>query len=257
VSSAHTDTPTDRPRQPRPPDRRPAGEGRLALALAGVTKRYPTGKLALRDVDLVIPDGDFVFLVGPSGAGKSTLLKLLIREELPTSGVVMVQGRDLARMRRRDVPKMRRKIGIVFQDYKLLPHLSVRDNVAFALEVTGTPSRKIGPSVDRVLRLVGLAGQASNLPHELSGGEQQRTAIARALVHDPRLFIADEPTGNLDPLISWEIIQLLLRISEMGVTVLMATHNADVVTALRKRVVALEDGRIVRDELGAGYHRED
>jgi cell division transport system ATP-binding protein len=155
------------------------------------------------------------------------------------------------------VPKIRRRIGIVFQDFKLLPNKSVRDNVAFALEVTGTPRSRIGPSVDRVLRVVGLSGQADQRPAELSGGEQQRTAIARALVHDPHLFIADEPTGNLDPLISWEIIQLLLRINEMGVTVLMATHNAEVVTALRKRVVGLEDGRVVRDEVGAAYHRED
>jgi len=145
----------------------------------------------------------------------------------------------------------------VFQDFKLLPNKSVRDNVAFALEVTGTPRSRIAPAVDRVLRVVGLAAQADQRPAELSGGEQQRTAIARALVHDPRLFIADEPTGNLDPLISWEIIQLLLRINEMGVTVLMATHNAEVVTALRKRVVGLEDGRVVRDETGAAYHRED
>jgi cell division transport system ATP-binding protein len=229
----------------------------VALALRGVSKTYPSGKVALRDVDLVIPQGDFVFLVGPSGAGKSTLIKLLIREELPTGGKVMVGGRDLARMRRRDVPKLRRRIGTVFQDYKLLPNRSVRGNVAFALEVTGTPRRRIDPDVDRVLKLVGLSARADHLPGELSGGEQQRTAIARALVHDPRLFIADEPTGNLDPLISWEIIQLLLRINQMGVTVLMATHNAEVVTALRKRVVALEEGRVVRDEVGATYHRED
>ncbi len=152
---------------------------------------------------------------------------------------------------------MRRKIGIVFQDYKLLTGKSVRDNVAFALEVTGTPHGRIRPAVDRVLQVVGLAAQADQYPNQLSGGEQQRTAIARALVHEPRLIIADEPTGNLDPLISWEIIQLLLRINEMGVTVLMATHNAEVVTALRKRVVGLEDGRVVRDEAGGAYHRED
>ena len=152
---------------------------------------------------------------------------------------------------------MRRKIGIIFQDFKLLPTKTVWENVAFALEVTGTPRRKIAPAVDRVVALVGLSAQARQLPSQLSGGEQQRTAIARALVHDPRLIIADEPTGNLDPLISWEILQLLLRINELGVTVLMATHNAEIVTALRKRVVALEDGRIIRDEEAAAYHRED
>jgi cell division transport system ATP-binding protein len=230
---------------------------RAVLVLHDVTKEYPNGKVALRDVDLVIPEGDFVFLVGPSGAGKSTLIKLLIRDELATRGEVVLDGQDLARLPRRQVPRMRRKIGIVFQDFKLLPRKSVWENVAFALEVTGTPGRRVRPAVDRVLALVGLTAQAKQHPHQLSGGEQQRTAIARALVHDPRLIIADEPTGNLDPLISWEIIQLLLRINELGVTVLMATHNADVVTALRKRVVALEEGRIIRDEVGGTYHRSD
>jgi cell division transport system ATP-binding protein len=152
---------------------------------------------------------------------------------------------------------VRRKIGIVFQDFKLLPRKTVRENIGFALEVTGTSRRKIRPAVDRVLALVGLTQQAEQYPNQLSGGEQQRTAIARALVHDPRIVIADEPTGNLDPLISWEILQLLLRINELGVTVLMATHDADVVTALRKRVVALEEGRVIRDEVGGGYHRTD
>ncbi|MGZ6340774.1 MAG: cell division ATP-binding protein FtsE [Candidatus Limnocylindrales bacterium] len=241
-------------------DRTPPSAGspeRVLLALHDVTKAFPNGKIALRDVELSVPEGDFVFLVGPSGAGKTTLIKLLIRDELATSGQVVLDGQDLARLPRRQVPGVRRKVGIVFQDFKLLPTKSVWENVAFALEVTGTPGRRIGPAVDRVLRLVGLAAQARQLPTQLSGGEQQRTAIARALVHDPRLIIADEPTGNLDPLISWEILQLLLRINEMGVTVLMATHNAEVVTALRKRVVALEDGRVVRDEVGGAYRRED
>jgi cell division transport system ATP-binding protein len=229
---------------------------RVVVAMQGVTKSYPNGRVALRGVDLVIPEGDFVFLVGPSGAGKSTVIKLLIRDELATKGAVLLDGRDLGKLKRRDVPKIRRKIGIVFQDFKLLPNKSVRDNVAFALEVIGTPRREITSAVDRAVRVVGLTGQADQLPSQLSGGEQQRTAIARALVHNPRLFIADEPTGNLDPLISWEIIQLLLRINEMGVTVLMATHNAEVVTAVRKRVVALEDGRIVRDQIAAAYERE-
>jgi len=230
---------------------------RSVLVLHDVTKTYPNGKTALRDVDLVIPEGDFVFLVGPSGAGKSTLIKLLIRDEVATTGQVVLDGQNLAKLSRRTVPKVRRKIGIVFQDFKLLPTKSVWENVAFALEVTGTPRRKIRPAVDRVLALVGLTAQREQLPSTLSGGEQQRTAIARALVHDPRLIIADEPTGNLDPLISWEIIQLLLRINELGVTVMMATHDADVVTALRKRVVALEEGRIIRDEVGGAYHRAD
>jgi cell division transport system ATP-binding protein len=230
---------------------------RPVLLLHDVTKRYPNGKTALQNVDLVIPEGDFVFLVGPSGAGKSTLIKLIIRDEVASGGAVILDGADLARLPRRKVPKIRRKIGTIFQDFKLLQTKTVWENVAFALEVTGTPRRRIRPAVDRVLALVGLTAQARQTPSQLSGGEQQRTAIARALVHDPRLIIADEPTGNLDPLISWEILQLLLRINELGVTVLMATHNAEVVTALRKRVVALEDGRIIRDEVGGAYHRED
>ena len=229
---------------------------RPVVSLRGVGMVYPNGRAALRDVDLTLGEGEFVFLVGPSGAGKSTLLKLLIRDERPTTGEVILDGRNLARVPRRKVPELRRTIGIIFQDYKLLPTRTVRENVAFALEVTGTPRGRIRPAVDRALAVVGLGGQADQLPTTLSGGEQQRTAIARALVHEPRLIIADEPTGNLDPLISWEIIQLLLRINELGVTILMATHNASVVTALRRRVVALEDGSVVRDEVG-GYHRDD
>jgi cell division transport system ATP-binding protein len=237
-----------------PPDGETAAR-RTSLALQDVSKVYANGRRALADVDLVVPDGDFVFLVGPSGAGKTTLIRLLIRDELPTTGTVFVAGRDVSRLSRREVPRLRRTIGIVFQDYKLLPNKTVRENVSFALEVTGTPGRQIAPAVERALALVGLTAQAGQLPRQLSGGEQQRTAIARALVHEPRVIIADEPTGNLDPLISWEILQLLLRINELGTTVLMATHNAEVVTALRRRVVALEEGRVVRDEVG-GYHRE-
>jgi cell division transport system ATP-binding protein len=229
--------------------------GRLAVSLVEVTKVYPNGKHAIEDIDLEVPEGDFVFLVGPSGAGKSTLIKLLVRDEVPTSGSIRVAGMELDAIRRGDVPRLRRRIGTVFQDFRLLPRKTVRENVAFALEVTGTPRRAIQTTVDRLLALVGLSAQADQRPGQLSGGEMQRAAIARAMVHDPELVIADEPTGNLDPLISWEIIQLLLRINEMGTTVLMATHNAEVVTALRKRVVGLEGGRIIRDEVG-GYHRE-
>jgi len=238
------------PGQPLPLAERPD-----SVRLVNVSKTYGTGKEALIDVDLLIPEGDFIFLVGPSGAGKSTLTKLLVRDEKATAGSVEVAGHDLGRMKKKEVPLLRRKIGIVFQDFRLLPRKTVYENVAFALEVTGTPKRLMEPAVVRALALVGLTEQARQRPHQLSGGEQQRTAIARAMVHDPALIIADEPTGNLDPLISWEIIQLLLRINAMGTTVLMATHDAEVVTALRRRVVALEDGRVVRDEVG-GYHRE-
>ena len=230
---------------------------RPVLVLNDVSKTYPNGREALKDVDLLVPEGDFVFLVGASGAGKSTLMKLLIRDELATRGTVTLDGDDVARLPRRKVPIVRRKIGIVFQDFKLLPSKTVRENIAFALEVTGTSRRRIRPAVERVLALVGLTAQAEQYPKQLSGGEQQRTAIARALVHDPKIVIADEPTGNLDPLISWEILQLLLRINELGVTVLMATHDADIVTALRKRVVALEEGRIIRDEVGGAYHHHE
>jgi cell division transport system ATP-binding protein len=233
----------------------PLSPVRLCVRLDEASKVYPNGKRALANVDLRIPEGDFVFLVGPSGAGKSTLIRLLVREEEASSGRIEVAGRDVTGMKPRDVPRLRREIGIVFQDFRLLPRKTVAENVAFALEVTGTPRRLIRPSVARVLALVGLGEQADQRPGQLSGGEMQRAAIARAMVHGPRLIIADEPTGNLDPLISWEIIQLLLRINDMGTTVLMATHNAEVVTALRRRVVALEGGRIVRDEVG-GYHRD-
>lgn len=250
-----SETRIPKPRSNGAGGRAPVEQRRPLLVFNDVTKTYPNGRDALKDVDLIVPEGDFVFLVGASGAGKSTLMKLLIRDELATQGTVTLDGDDLAKLPRRKVPHVRRKIGIVFQDFKLLPTKNVFENVAFALEVTGTPRRRIKPAVERVLALVGLTQQAEQYPKQLSGGEQQRTAIARALVHDPRIVIADEPTGNLDPLISWEILQLLLRINELGVTVLMATHDADIVTALRKRVVALEEGRVIRDEVGGGYHR--
>jgi cell division transport system ATP-binding protein len=217
---------------------------------------YPNGKVALADVNVSIPAGDFVFLVGPSGAGKSTFIRLLIREQLPTSGRVVVAGRDLSRLRRRDVPKLRRRIGIVFQDFRLLPGKTVFENVAFALEVTGAPGGEIRRRVPQLLSLVGLQDHADHLPTQLSGGEQQRVAIARALVHDPAMLIADEPTGNLDPVTSWEIIQLLIQINALGTTVLMATHNQEIVNAMRRRVLALEHGTLVRDESGAAYERE-
>jgi cell division transport system ATP-binding protein len=226
------------------------------ISMVDVGMTYPNGKVALADVNVVIPGGDFVFLVGPSGAGKSTFIRLLIREQLPTSGRVMVAGRDLLRMRRRDVPRLRRRIGIVFQDFRLLPNKTVFENVAFALEVTGSSRADIRRRVPQLLNLVGLHEHDEHLPTQLSGGELQRVAIARALVHDPAMLIADEPTGNLDPVTSWEIIQLLIHINELGTTVLMATHNQEIVNAMRRRVLALEHGTLVRDESGAAYERE-
>ena len=218
------------------------------ITLDDVSKRYPNGTFALRDVDLEIAAGDFVFLVGSSGAGKSTLIRLLIREELPTTGRVVVDGDDVARMPRGRVPKLRRRIGVVFQDFKLLPRRTVYENVAFALVVTGHGGKALRDDTDRVLSLVGLAPRRDHFPDQLSGGEQQRVAIARALVNRPRILIADEPTGNLDPVTSWEIIKLLTRVNELGTTLLIATHNAEIVNALRRRVVHLDHGRVVRDE---------
>ncbi len=229
--------------------------GAPVISLNGVWMTYPNGKVALADISVDIPPGDFVFLVGPSGAGKSTFIRLLIREQLPTSGRVVVAGRDLLRMRRGQVPSLRRRIGIVFQDFRLLPSKTVYENVAFALEVTGTPRPVVRQRVPHLLNLVGLHEHAHHLPTQLSGGEQQRTAIARALVHDPPILIADEPTGNLDPVTSWDIIQLLIQINRLGTTVLMATHNQEIVNAMRRRVLALENGHLVRDESTASYER--
>jgi len=225
------------------------------IRLVDVTVAYPNGKEALINVDLEIRRSDFIFLVGPSGAGKSTLIRLLIREQVATTGRVYLAGRDLARVSRSQVHRLRRRIGVVFQDFRLLPNKTVRENVAFALEVTGAPLAEIRRRVPRLLALVGLEDQAQQLPAQLSGGEQQRAAIARALVHDPAILIADEPTGNLDPVTGWEIVQLLLEINALGTTLVVATHNQEIVTALRRRVVALEQGRMVRDELGAAYRR--
>jgi cell division transport system ATP-binding protein len=223
------------------------------ITLDDVSKRYPNGTFALRDVDLHIEAGDFVFLVGSSGAGKSTVIRLLIREELASTGHVAVDGEDVARMSRSSVPKLRRKVGVVFQDFKLLPAKTVAENVAFALIVTGHSGGVVREETERVLSLVGLAHRRDHFPNQLSGGEQQRTAIARALVNRPRILIADEPTGNLDPVTSWEIIKLLTRVNELGTTMVMATHNAEIVNALRRRVVHLDHGRVVRDEREGAY----
>ncbi|HEV2009979.1 MAG TPA: cell division ATP-binding protein FtsE [Candidatus Limnocylindria bacterium] len=218
------------------------------IRLEDVSKRYPNGTAALQDVDLAIDQGDFAFLVGASGAGKSTLIRLLIREELPTTGRVVVDDKDVARLRHSQIPNLRRVVGVVFQDFKLLPTKTVTENIAFALLVTGHDGQTVREETDRALALVGLTHRRSHFPRELSGGEQQRVAIARALVNRPRVLIADEPTGNLDPVTSWEIIKLLTRVQELGTTLIMATHNAEIVNALRRRVIHLDHGAIVRDE---------
>jgi cell division transport system ATP-binding protein len=229
---------------------------RPVISFHGVSKTYPNGTEAIRDVDLAIYQGDFCFVVGASGSGKTTLVRLLIREEVASTGRIFVDGQETTRMTRRRLPRLRRKFGIVFQDYKLLPKLTVAQNVAFALQVTRPGQRHLKQKVEETLWIVGLEDKLDTFPDELSGGEQQRVAIARALVHRPRIFLADEPTGNLDPDTSWGIVQLLLQINHRGTTVLMATHNREIVDLCRRRVIAIDSGRVVRDETEGGYLRE-
>jgi cell division transport system ATP-binding protein len=224
------------------------------ISLDNVTKIYAVGtRPALDTVSVEIDKGEFVFLIGPSGSGKSTVLRLLLREERPTVGVVHVDGRNLAKLPGRKVPELRRKIGCVFQDFRLLPKKTVYDNVAFALEVINKSQRAIKRTVPEVLDLVGLDGKANRRPHELSGGEQQRVAIARAFVNRPLVLLADEPTGNLDPDTSQGIMRLLERINRTGTTVLMATHDNNIVDAMRRRVIELDFGKVVRDQARGVY----
>lgn len=218
-----------------------------------VTKIYSGDVPALRNINLDIESGEFVSIVGQSGTGKSTLLKLLIVEEFPTAGQVFFHQRDLATLNRHEIPFHRRRIGVVFQDFKLLPKRTVLENVAFALEVAGKSSREIRKNAGQILEIVGLAEKASKYPTQLSGGEQQRVAIARALVNHPEVLVADEPTGNLDMINTWEIIELLLRINKLGTTVLLATHNKETVDRINRRVVALDKGVIVRDQQEGKY----
>ncbi|WP_309091162.1 cell division ATP-binding protein FtsE [Domibacillus sp.] len=226
------------------------------IDMKGVTKKYPNGVTALLSVDVTIKQGEFVYIVGPSGAGKSTFIKLIYREEKPTGGTVTVGGVNTATLKRRSVPALRRKVGVVFQDFKLLPLLTVYENVAFALEVIEEEPAVIRKRVMEVLDLVGLKHKARMLPTELSGGEQQRVAVARSIVNNPKVVIADEPTGNLDPDTSWDIMRLFERINERGTTIVMATHNKEIVNTLRRRVIAIENGRIVRDEQRGDYGYE-
>lgn len=227
------------------------------IEFKGVSKRYHRSTTALRDITLSISQGEFVYIVGPSGAGKSSLIKLLYREEKLTDGSLKVGEFDLNKLRQRQVPLLRRSIGVVFQDYKLLPRKTVYENVAFAMEVIGEKGRNIKKRVTEVLDLVGLKHKMRSFPDQLSGGEQQRVAIARAIVNNPKLLIADEPTGNLDPDIAMEIMQLLERINLQGTTILMATHNSQIVNTLRHRVVAIEEGRLVRDQEEGDYGYDD
>jgi len=218
-----------------------------------VTKKYPGNIVAADDVSFKINKGEFVALVGPSGAGKSTLIKMLIREEEATSGRILVADRDIFQLKEKELPFYRRKVGVIYQDFKLLAKKTVSENVAFALEVAGVMPGVIKKRVVEMLTLVGLENRANALSEELSGGEKQRVSIARALVHEPKLLIADEPTGNLDPVNSWEIIELLFKINKQGTIVLLATHDKEIVDAIHKRVVTMKQGKIVNDQENGKY----
>ena len=223
------------------------------IDLQGVTKHYHPDTTALEDVTLHSEQGEFIFLVGISGAGKSTLVRLLTAEERPTRGTISIGGWDITRIGRRDIPLLRRQIGVVYQDFKLLEQKTVLENVAFALEVCGEKSKTIREVVPQVLKIVGLEEKAHRYPRQLSGGEQQRVAIARAWIHRPKLLIADEPTGDLDTLTAQTIIEVLTRINDLGTTLLFVTHNRDVVNTMKKRVVTLQDGRIIADKQHGKY----
>lgn len=226
------------------------------IRIKNVKKQYKTGVVAIHDLDLKIEKGDFVFVIGSTGCGKSTLIKMLYREEKPTSGQIIVGGIDVAKLRNSKVYKIRRKIGVVFQDFKLLPRSTVYENVAFALEVLGLPKDEIHDKVIKSLELVGLKHKVKNYPNQLSGGEQQRVAIARAIVNGPKLLICDEPTGNLDKNTSMEIMKVLEEINKLGTTIIMVTHDNDIVKKMKKRVILLDAGRIVKDYEKGTYKNE-
>ncbi len=226
------------------------------IEMYGVTKIYRGGIAALKDISLKISKGEFVFIVGPSGAGKSTFVKLLFREELPTRGQIFFGGKNVTRLKAKEIPYLRRRIGIVFQDFRLLPEKTVYENVAFAMQVVEASGKDIRKRVPQVLERVGLGHKSKAKPAELSGGEQQRVALARALVNNPDVLVADEPTGNLDPDTSWEIMKLLSDVNKRGTTVVVASHARDLVDAMRKRVLQLDKGSLVRDEERGVYSNE-
>lgn len=226
------------------------------IAMDHISKQYSTGVEALSDVSIRIHKGEFVFVVGKSGSGKSTFIKLLLKELNPTEGRIFVGGRQVTNLKRKQVSLYRRKIGVVFQDFRLLKNKTVFENVAFAQEIIGMTKRDIARNVPIMLEMVGLKGKEKMYPHELSGGEQQRVAIARALINQPTILLADEPTGNLDSKTAWDIMMLLEEVNKMGTTVVVVTHNNDVVDVMQKRVINLEDGVLVRDEKKGGYQVE-
>lgn len=223
------------------------------ILLDRVSKVYNKKSIALDRVNLHVEPKEFVIVVGPSGAGKSTFLKLLTREERPTSGKIVVGGIDYEQLKDKKIPLIRRKIGVVFQDFKLLPNKTVEENVAFALEIVGASNKEIKYTVPRVLTIVGLQGKEKSYPWELSGGERQRVAIARAIARQPKILIADEPTGNLDPKHAWDVIKVLEKINRYGTTVLLTTHNQDIVNKLRRRVITIQDGKLVSDKARGEY----
>ncbi|MEI8187361.1 MAG: cell division ATP-binding protein FtsE [Candidatus Saccharibacteria bacterium] len=223
------------------------------ILLDRVSKIYNRKSTAIERINLHIEPKEFVIVVGQSGAGKTTLLRLLTREEKPTSGKIVVGGIDYDKLKDKDIPLLRRKIGVVFQDFKLLPNRTVFENVAFALEIVGIGNKEIQNTVPRVLEIVNLKNKAGNMPYELSGGERQRVAIARAIVRQPKILIADEPTGNLDPKYAWDVIKVLEKINRYGTTVLLTTHNQEIVNKLKRRVVVIENGKIISDRSNASY----
>ncbi|KQU18211.1 cell division ATP-binding protein FtsE [Bacillus sp. Leaf75] len=226
------------------------------IEMQNVYKTYPNGVKAINGISIKINQGEFAYIVGPSGAGKSTFIKMMYREEKPSSGNIIVNGANVAKIKDSKVPIFRRHIGVVFQDFKLLPKLTVYENIAFALEVIEQSPEEIKKRVLEVLELVKLKGKMDSFPDELSGGEQQRVSIARSIVNSPKVVIADEPTGNLDPETSWEIMDIFEEINKHGTTILMATHNREIVNAIRKRVIAIENGNVVRDEVRGEYGYE-
>lgn len=226
------------------------------IKIRNVNKTYKTGVTAIHDLSLDIQKGEFVFIIGSTGCGKSTLIKMLYREEKPTNGVINIGGVNVSKLKNRNVYKIRRKIGVVFQDFKLLPKSTVYENVSFALEIFGLTHKEIHGKVLKALELVGLKGKAKNYPNQLSGGEQQRVAIARAIVNGPKLLICDEPTGNLDENTSMEIMKVLEEINKLGTTIIMVTHDTDIVNRMKKRVILLDSGRIVKDYKEGEYVHE-
>jgi len=252
-ATASTENKAKNSKDEKPQPKEASKKSETVIEFRNASKIYPGNVTAALDVSFKIGPGEFISLVGPSGAGKSTLIRLLTGEEAPTNGHVFVAGRDIAKLKQRELPLYRRKVGIIFQDFKLLPKKTVFENVAFALEVADVNGSEISARVPKIIEIVGLASRSNAFSEELSGGEKQRVSIARALVHKPKLLIADEPTGNLDPVATWEIIELLFKINKQGTIVILASHDKEVVDALERRVVTMRNGRVVSDQEKGKY----